>query len=317
MKYAIMFPGQGSQRLGMLGDLSDKFPLIKATFTEASDLLGYDLWHLVQAGQADDLNQSSITQPAILAASYALWRCWQSINPPQPVVMMGHSLGEYSALVCSGALSFASAVKLVQLRGKLMQQASDQQDGMMAVVLGLGDDQVGLLCQEASQGRVLDIANYNAPGQVVVSGERPAVERLVNLARSAGAKRVLPLAVSVAAHSNIMAAIQEDFGAALDKVNWLMPSCHLIQNTLLAFPSDINQMKKALLEQLTSSVPWVAMVRMVLDFGVAFMAECGPQRILCNLNKRIAPESNNYPMDSNSNLLNISSVLDIKSNNLI
>lgn len=314
MKFAMMFPGQGSQRLGMLADLAKLFSLVKDTFEEASAVLDYDLWALVQSDKSGNLDQSSVTQPAILTASYALWRCWQSFNPPVPTVMIGHSLGEYSALVCAEALSFADALRLVQLRGELMQRVSNEQDGMMAVVLGLEDDVVVSLCHDVAQGRMLNVANFNAPGQVVVSGERLAVKALVDKAKAIGAKRVLPLAVSVAAHSQLMAPMQSDFSLALDKIVWQMPSCTVLQNTLLARPSNINQIKQALIDQLTGSVPWVSLVRLALGQGVEVMIECGPQRVLCNLNKRIDSTLSNFSLENTVDFSNICNYLGYKFN---
>lgn len=314
MKFGMMFPGQGSQRLGMLADLAKLFSLVKDTFEEASAVLDYDLWALVQSDKSGNLDQSSVTQPAILTASYALWRCWQSFNPPVPTVMIGHSLGEYSALVCAEALSFADALRLVQLRGELMQRVSNEQDGMMAVVLGLEDDVVVSLCHDVAQGRMLNVANFNAPGQVVVSGERLAVKALVDKAKAIGAKRVLPLAVSVAAHSQLMAPMQSDFSLALDKIVWQMPSCTVLQNTLLARPSNINQIKQALIDQLTGSVPWVSLVRLALGQGVEVMIECGPQRVLCNLNKRIDSTLSNFSLENTVDFSNICKYLGYKFN---
>ncbi len=220
---ALVFPGQGSQHLGMLRELAERYSVVRTTFEEASEALGYDLWHVVQEGPEEALNATACTQPALLTSSVAVWRVWQELEGPRPRVMAGHSLGEYSAMVCGGALSFAEGVRLVRLRGEAMQEAVPAGEGAMAAILGLDDAAVEQACVEAAQGAVVAAVNYNAPGQVVIAGNRAAVDRAVALCQEAGAKRALPLPVSVPSHCALMKPAAERLAAAMNDIELKTP----------------------------------------------------------------------------------------------
>ena len=227
---AIVFPGQGSQSIGMLSELAASYPLVNETFTQASDVLGYDLWKLSQDGPEDELNRTDRTQPAMLAAGVAVWRVWQQENGALPGVMAGHSLGEYSALVCAGAMEFADAVSLVEERGRCMQSAVPAGVGGMAAILGLDDEAVADVCNRAAESEVVSPVNFNSPGQVVIAGNAAAVQRAIDLAKEAGAKRALPLAVSVPSHCSLMRPAAEQFAERLAQTSIRTPSIPVIQN---------------------------------------------------------------------------------------
>lgn len=311
MSYVVMFPGQGSQRQGMLSDAYNYFPCVRDAFCEASDVLSYNLWDVI-VNDADRLNESEVTQPAILASSVGLWRALEQLTDMPPSTMLGHSLGEYSALVCSGSIPFDQALRLVALRGQLMQGCSDDSSGMMVAVLGLSRDQVAALCEACADGQVLVLANINSPAQMVVSGERAACERLMSQAKEAGARRVLALPVSVAAHSPLMMPMRLQFQAALDAVDISMPRIRVYQNATLEPPADVPSLKEALLNQLTGPVDWVHMMNQChSDGGVTFI-ECGPERVLSQLNKRINSLLDNHPVASPNDLRKACEVVSIK-----
>ncbi|MCM2330222.1 MAG: ACP S-malonyltransferase [Pseudomonas sagittaria] len=295
---AFVFPGQGSQAVGMLAELGAQHGSIRETYAEASAALGYDLWALTQDGPAEQLNQTDKTQPAILAASVALWRLWQAEGGAQPAFVAGHSLGEYSALVAAGSLAFADAVKLVELRGQLMQQAVPAGQGGMAAILGLDDDAVRAACAEAAQGEVVSAVNFNAPGQVVIAGSAAAVERAIEACKARGAKRAMALPVSVPSHCALMRPAAEKFAAAVEAIDWKLPQIAIVQNTSAQVPVDLEVLKRDLLAQLYSPVRWVESVVLLAERGVTELVECGPGKVLSGLNKRCAKGVNTYNLDT-------------------
>ncbi len=294
---AFVFPGQGSQSVGMLADYGTQ-ALVLETFAEASSALGYDLWALAQQGPQEQLNQTDKTQPAILAASIALWRLWLAEGGARPAFVAGHSLGEYSALVASGSLPFADAVKLVELRGQLMQQAVPAGTGGMAAILGLEDSDVLAACAEAAQGEVVSAVNFNAPGQVVIAGSAAAVERAIEACKARGAKRAMPLPVSVPSHCDLMRPAAERFADALIAAAWRAPEIALVQNVSAAIVEDLDTLKRDLLAQLYSPVRWVETIMALGERGVTDLVECGPGKVLSGLNKRCVKGINTYNLDT-------------------
>lgn len=295
---AFVFPGQGSQSLGMLAELGAQQHVIIDTFAEASAALGYDLWALTQQGPEEQLNQTDKTQPAILAASVALWRLWQAEGGPRPAFVAGHSLGEYSALVAAGSLPFADAVKLVELRGQLMQQAVPAGQGGMAAILGLEDADVLAACAEAAQGEVVSAVNFNAPGQVVIAGSAAAVERAIEACKAKGAKRAMALPVSVPSHCDLMRPAAERFAASVEAIAWQAPQIPLVQNVSAAVVAELDALKRDLLAQLYSPVRWVESMVALGDRGVTSLVECGPGKVLSGLNKRCVKGVNTYNLDT-------------------
>ncbi|MGI4840342.1 MAG: ACP S-malonyltransferase [Janthinobacterium lividum] len=285
---AFVFPGQGSQSLGMLAEQGAQHPLVVDTFAEASAALGYDLWALTQQGPVELLNQTDKTQPAILTASVALWRLWQAEVGQQPAFVAGHSLGEYSALVAAGSVSLADAVKLVETRGQLMQEAVPAGMGGMAAILGLPDDAVIAACAEAGQGEVVSAVNFNSPGQVVIAGSKTAVERAMELCKARGAKRAMPLPVSVPSHCALMRPAAEKFAASIEAIDWQAPSIPLVQNVSASVATDVATLKSDLLKQLYMPVRWVESVAFLASQGAVNLIECGPGKVLAGLNKRCA-----------------------------
>jgi [acyl-carrier-protein] S-malonyltransferase len=295
---AFVFPGQGSQSLGMLAELGAQQSVIIDTFAEASAALGYDLWALTQQGPEEQLNQTDKTQPAILAASVALWRLWQAEGGARPAFVAGHSLGEYSALVAAGSLPFADAVKLVELRGQLMQQAVPAGQGGMAAILGLEDADVLAACTEAAQGEVVSAVNFNAPGQVVIAGSAAAVERAIEACKAKGAKRAMALPVSVPSHCDLMRPAAERFAASVEAIAWQAPQIPLVQNVSAAVVADLDTLKRDLLAQLYSPVRWVESMVVLGDRGVTSLVECGPGKVLSGLNKRCVKGVSTYNLDT-------------------
>jgi [acyl-carrier-protein] S-malonyltransferase len=287
MTFAVVFPGQGSQSLGMLANLNDTYPLVKQTFTEASNNLNYDLWALTQHGPIDRLNATECTQPALLVAGVAIWRVWQDRGGPSPDIMAGHSLGEYTALVCAGSLDFSDAVKLVEFRGQVMQAAVPAGTGAMAAILGLDDEAVKSACHEAAQGQVVAAVNFNTPGQVVIAGHRAAVERAGQICNTLGAKRVIPLPVSVPSHCALMRPAAEQLAAKLSTVRFQSPAIHVIHNSDVAGHTDAQEIREVLKAQLYSPVRWVETIRLVTSQGVNKLVELGPGGVLAGLGKRI------------------------------
>jgi len=285
---ALVFPGQGSQQMGMLRELAERYSVVRTTFEEASDALGYDLWQVVQEGPEEALNATACTQPALLSASVAIWRVWQELEGPRPGAMAGHSLGEYSAMVCAGALPFAQGVRLVKLRGEAMQEAVPVGEGAMAAILGLDDAVVEKACAEAAHGEVVSAVNYNAPGQVVIAGGRAAVERAIAACQEAGAKRAMPLPVSVPSHCALMEPAAERLAAAMEEVALRAPRYTVIQNVDAQAHADVETLRTRLIEQLYRPVRWTACVEAMVERGAEVFIECGPGKVLTGLNKRIA-----------------------------
>lgn len=287
MTLAFVFPGQGSQSIGMLNALASEQPEVEATYRAASEVLGYDLWDIVQSGPTDKLNSTDITQPAMLAAGVAVWRVWQARGGKQPAVLAGHSLGEYAALVCSGSLDFEDAVKLVAERGRLMQEAVPVGTGAMAAILGLDDDIVRAVCAEAAAGEVVEAVNFNSPGQVVVAGHKTAVERVVEQAKGKGAKRALLLPVSVPSHCALMQPAAEQLATILKNMTIQTTAIPVINNVDVASPSEPDAIRDALMRQLYNPVRWVETIQKMAADGVERLIECGPGKVLVGLNKRI------------------------------
>jgi [acyl-carrier-protein] S-malonyltransferase len=295
---AFVFPGQGSQSLAMLAEHGAQQKLIIDTFAEASDALGYDLWALIQQGPEEQLNQTDKTQPAILAASIALWRLWQEQGGARPAYVAGHSLGEYSALVAAGSLDFAAAARLVEHRGQLMQQAVPAGQGGMAAILGLEDADVLAACAEAAQGEVVSAVNFNAPGQVVIAGSAAAVARAVEACKARGAKRAMPLPVSVPSHCALMRPAAERFAEAVSTIAWQTPQISLVQNVSATAVADLDALKRDLLAQLYSPVRWVESMVCLAGQGVTDLVECGPGKVLSGLNKRCVKGINTHNLDT-------------------
>lgn len=300
-KTAFIFPGQGSQKIGMLAELAEQFSSVKVTFTEASTAVGFDLWQIAQTGEG--LNQTEFTQPVLLTASIALWRVWLELGGVTPKYLAGHSLGEYSALVAAGAISLGDAVKLVNLRGKLMQDAVPQGQGAMAAILGLDDAKVVELCQQASaegEGSV-EAANYNAQGQVVVAGSTAQVEAVMALAKENAAKAIA-LPVSVPSHCSLMKPAAKKFAEALEQTNIVMPLIPVIQNVNAEAATDVVALRQALTAQLYQSVQWTKTLQYLQDQGIGFVAECGPGNVLSNLAKRLPNIEKALPLDTKSRM---------------
>lgn len=286
-QFAYVFPGQGSQTVGMLAELAAENPQVEATFRDASDALGYDLWQLVQQGPAEELNKTWQTQPALLAASVAIYRVLQSKNAVQPTMMAGHSLGEYSALVCAGVLNFADAIKLVELRGKLMQEAVPEGTGAMQAIIGLDDASIRKACEESAQGQVVSPVNFNSPGQVVIAGNKEAVERAGAACKAAGAKRALPLPVSVPSHCALMKPAADKLAVALEAITFNAPSVPVVNNVDVKCETEGTAIRSALVRQLYSPVRWTESVEFIAAQGVEQLLEVGPGKVLTGLTKRI------------------------------
>ena len=287
-KFAMVFPGQGSQTVGMLAELAGDYPIVQETFKQASEVLGYDLWQLVQEGPAEELNKTWQTQPALLTASVAVYRVWQQKYPElKPEVMAGHSLGEYSALVCAGVLDFQDAVKLVELRGKLMQQAVPEGTGAMYAIIGLDNDAIINACKQAEQGEVVSAVNFNSPGQVVIAGAKAAVERAAALCKEAGAKRALPLAMSVPSHCALMKPAADQLSVSLESITLKAPVVAVLNNVDVKAETDAVAIRNALVRQLYSPVRWTETVEKMAQNGVEVLVEVGPGKVLNGLTKRI------------------------------
>ena len=286
MAFAFLFPGQGSQSLNMMDGFAA--PIVKETFDEASEALGEDLWAMLKADSAEAINQTINTQPLMLAAGVAAFRAWLAAGGARPSVVAGHSLGEYSALVAAGCLSLADAVRLVERRGQLMQEAVPAGQGAMAAILGLEDAVVLQACAEAAQGEVVSAVNFNSPGQVVIAGSKAAVERAMELCKAAGAKRALPLPVSVPSHCELMRPAAERFAESIQAIDWQAPQIPLVQNVSAAIVQDLETLKRDLLEQLYKPVRWVESVQALAASGPVDLVECGPGKVLVGISKRCA-----------------------------
>ncbi|QOR38422.1 ACP S-malonyltransferase [Billgrantia diversa] len=288
---ALVFPGQGSQQVGMLRELAERYSVVRTTFEEAADALGYDLWKVVQEGPDEALNATACTQPALLTASVAIWRVWQELEGPRPGAMAGHSLGEYSAMVCAGVMGFADGVRLVRLRGEAMQEAVPVGRGGMAAILGLEAATVETACAEAAQNEVVAAVNYNAPGQVVIAGDKSAVERAIALCQEAGAKRAMPLPVSVPSHCALMRPAAERLKAAIADLDMRPPRYTVYQNVDAHAHADVETLRTRLVEQLYQPVRWTSCVEAMEAAGASVFIECGPGKVLTGLGKRIVKGS--------------------------
>lgn len=285
---AFVFPGQGSQKVGMLAELAAAYPIVQETFAEASSTLGYDMWQLSQQGPQEELNLTEKTQPLLLTASVALWRVWQQRGGAQPALLAGHSLGEFSALVCAGAIEFGDAVRLVRARGQFMQTAVPVGEGAMAAVLGLEDDQIVQICRTASAaGGVVEAVNFNAPGQVVIAGTVAGVNAAIELCKAAGSKRALPLPVSAPFHTSLMRPAGDKLRAAMQELVFKTPLIPVVHNVHAQPETDPQKIKDILFEQIFSPVNWVGCVQYLAAHGIAATVECGPGKVLGGLIKRI------------------------------
>lgn len=284
---AMVFPGQGSQKIGLLAELAESFDTVQSTFAEASDVLGYDLWDLGQNGSQEDINLTERTQPLLLTASVAVWRVWRAQNGAVPAYLAGHSLGEWSALVCAGVVDFTAAVKLVQQRGKFMQEAVPAGQGAMAAIIGLADEAIVQACTDAAQAEVVAPVNYNSPGQVVIAGHSAAVERAMTACKEAGAKRALPLPVSAPFHTSLMRPAAERLEAQIQATVFQAPEIPVVHNVTARAESNPEVIKALMVEQIYSPVRWVECVQTLRAQGVETTLECGPGKVLSGLNKRI------------------------------
>lgn len=287
---AFVFPGQGSQQIGMLADIAARWPLVQDTFVQASEALGYDLWRLIQEGTQEELNLTENSQPALLASSVAVWRIFCAESAVRPALLAGHSLGEWSALVCGGVLDFADAIKLVRLRGRYMQEAVPVGVGSMAAIIGLADDIIEKCCREAAQDDVVNAVNYNSPGQVVIAGHLSAVGRAIELCKAAGAKRALPLPVSAPFHTSLMKPAAERLSVHLAETQFQKPAIPVVHNVTSKSESDPAAIRNLMVEQIYSPVGWVACVQTLIEQGITQVVECGPGKVLAGLVKRINKE---------------------------
>ncbi len=287
MSLAFVFPGQGSQSVGMMSALAKVSPVIAATFAEASAVLGYDLWQLCQEGPPELLNSTERTQPAMLTAGVATYRLWRERGGAQPEMMAGHSLGEFTALVASGALSFQDAVDLVRYRGELMQAAVPPGQGAMAAILGLEDIDIDEACREASQGEVVEAVNFNAPGQVVIAGDAAAVARAIEIATAKGARRALALPISVPAHSSLMQPASEQLRLRLENTAFAPNPAIAVYGVDIRTHATAEGIRVGLVKQLYTPVYWAATVRTMVAAGATHIVECGPGKVLTGLNRRV------------------------------
>ncbi len=289
-KFGFVFPGQGSQKLGMLAELQAQHGLVKDTFDQASRVLDLDLWEICQHDSDNSLDRTDITQPVLLAASTAIWRVWQETGGASPAILAGHSLGEYSALVAAGVMDFEAAIAIVNKRGQFMQSAVPAGSGRMAAIVGLENYQINEICDEADQGQVVSAANFNSPGQTVIAGDADAVDRAIALCKEAGAKRALPLNVSVPSHCDLMRPAAKQLAAELEQLSFNKPAIAVVQNYSADISEDPELIKQNLVKQLYEPVRWVDCVTVMYKAGVSKLVECGPGKVLCGLNKRIQKE---------------------------
>jgi [acyl-carrier-protein] S-malonyltransferase len=287
MSFAFVFPGQGSQSIGMLAALAQTDPVVRATFDEASAVLGYDLWRLVQEGPKERLDSTECTQPAMLAAGVATWRLWHDRGGADPTLVSGHSLGEFTAFVCAGAISFGTAIELVRFRGQVMQEAVPQGTGAMAAILGLEDTEVEQACREAAGAEVVEAVNFNSPGQVVIAGQTAAVQRAIEVAKARGAKKALALPISVPSHSSLMRGAGQRLSERLASIEIQAPRIQCLSAVDVAAHDQPAEIRAHLSQQLSRPVQWWATVRAIAKAGIGQMIECGPGKVLTALNRRI------------------------------
>jgi [acyl-carrier-protein] S-malonyltransferase len=298
LSVAMVFPGQGSQAPGMQADLAAQYGVVKQVYAEASDVLGYDLWRLVQEGSAEQLAETVVTQPAMLTAGYAAWRIWQEAGGVTPALMAGHSLGEYTALVCAGAIRFANALAVVKKRSELMQAAVPVGAGAMAAIIGLDDDAVRAACAAASEMGVVEAVNFNSPGQVVIAGHKDAIAAAIRCAEEAGARRAILLPVSVPSHSSLMAGAGAELAEALAAAEFTTASITVINATDATPYTDADDMRVRLSQQVSSPVQWVATINAMLAAGATSVIECGPGKVLAGLVRRINRGTSVATLDS-------------------
>jgi [acyl-carrier-protein] S-malonyltransferase len=301
---AFVFPGQGSQKIGMLAELASADPVVEQTFAEASEVLGYDVWKLVQEGEQDDINLTERTQPILLASSVAIWRLWQKKGGPVPAQLAGHSLGEWSALVCSGVLEFGDAVNIVQARGAFMQEAVPVGVGAMAAILGIADEVILDACASACQNDVVDAVNFNAPGQVVIAGSAAAVDRAIEICKQAGAKRAMTLPVSAPFHTSLMQPAAEQLAELVNGTAFSKPQIPVLHNVHAQAESNPESIKALMLEQIYKPVMWVDCIQALKANGAQIMIECGPGRVLNGLTKRIDRNLTSFSTDDVASLEN-------------
>jgi [acyl-carrier-protein] S-malonyltransferase len=287
MSFAFVFPGQGSQSVGMLAAFAQADPVVRATFDEASSALGYDLWQLTQEGPKERLDTTECTQPAMLAAGVATFRLWQSRGGADPILVSGHSLGEFTAFVCAGALDFGAAIDLVRFRGRVMQEAVPAGSGAMAAILGLEDADIEAACREAAGSEVVEPVNFNSPGQVVIAGHATAVQRAIETAKSKGAKKAIPLPISVPSHSSLMRSAGQRLAERLANIEIRTPRIKCLSPVDVSAHEEPAEIRAHLSQQLSRPVQWVATVRAIAKANVAQVIECGPGKVLTGLNKRI------------------------------
>jgi len=297
---AFVFPGQGSQKVGMLAAAHEQFEAVRDTFAEASQALGYDMWDLIQNGEQDALNLTETTQPVLLASSVALWRAWQARGGAQPALMAGHSLGEFSALVCAGALDFADGVRLVRSRGQFMQTAVPVGEGAMAAIIGLDDDIINNICAETDG--VVAAVNFNSPGQVVIAGHTGPVEAAIVALKAAGAKRAMPLPVSAPFHTELMKPAGERLAEAIADIEVSSPAIPVVHNVHAGIESDPTVIRELLVQQIYSPVQWTRCVQTMTDGGVINVVECGPGKVLGGLNRRIDKSLNSFSLEDPESL---------------
>ena len=298
---AFVFPGQGSQKVGMLAAAYEQFGAVRESYAEASDALGYDMWELIQNGEQDALNLTETTQPVLLASSVALFRAWQEQGGSAPSVMAGHSLGEFTALVCAGALGFADAVRLVRSRGQFMQTAVPVGEGAMAAIIGLDDDAINRICAE-TEG-VVAAVNFNSPGQVVIAGHTAAVDAAIIELKAAGAKRAVPLPVSAPFHTELMKPAGERLAEAMADVAIEAPKVPVVHNVHAETESDPGKIRDLLVQQIYSPVQWTRCMQSIVDRGISNVVECGPGKVLSGLNRRIDRSLTSYSLEEPDSLL--------------
>ncbi|PLW68917.1 ACP S-malonyltransferase [Pseudohalioglobus lutimaris] len=292
---AFVFPGQGSQKVGMLAAAHAEYSSVRDTFAEASAVLGYDMWELIQHGEQDALNLTETTQPVLLSSSVALWRAWQEQGGAAPALMAGHSLGEFSALVCAGALAFADAVSLVRQRGQFMQTAVPVGEGAMAAIIGLDDDRINEICA-ATEG-VVAAVNFNSPGQVVIAGYTASVESAIAALKEAGAKRAMPLPVSAPFHTQLMRPAGDRLAEAMATIEISVPAIPVVHNVNATTETDPDKIRDLLVKQIYSPVQWTGCVRAIIDNGIKDIVECGPGKVLSGLNRRIDKALVSYSLE--------------------
>lgn len=303
-KFGFVFPGQGSQKLGMLSNLATQYPIIEQTFVEASEVLQMDLWEIAQHNGAGNLDQTQITQPVLLAGSIAIWRLWNQQQAATPSILSGHSLGEYSALVCAGVLDFRDGISLVHKRGQFMQSSVAPGAGKMAAIIGLDNVAITEACAQAAQGQTVSPANFNSMGQTVIAGDADAVERAMALCKEAGAKRALLLNVSVPSHCALMHPAAEKLEQELNHVEFNTASIPVVQNANAEINPDPAQIKENLIRQLYAPVLWVDSIQLIYKSGIGKLIECGPGKVLCGLIRRIEPELSCFGSDDVNSLEN-------------